>query len=136
MEIIITTNTMYLSSRSVVAEMAVYLQEVENKTLLEKLDWIYDIYGFHVSNNSYFLCYSQETIQKMFNRLRHYEGISFLSNNKKYNIEYNFFLDKTDEEFTYPTKCGPYKINKIRDLTVGLIVDFKKNGEKSKPVNN
>jgi phosphoglucomutase / phosphopentomutase len=60
--------------RSVVAEMAVYLQEVENKTLLEKLDWIYDTYGFHVSNNSYFLCYSQETIEKMFDKLRHFDG--------------------------------------------------------------
>ena len=54
--------------------MAVYLQEVENKTLLEKLDWIYDTYGFHVSNNSYFLCYSQETIEKMFDKLRHFDG--------------------------------------------------------------
>lgn len=50
----------------------------------------------------------------MFEKLRHYEST---------------------EEYTYPRQCGPYKIEKIRDLTVGLIVDFKKNGEKSKPVN-
>ena len=34
----------------------------------------------------------------------------------------------------YPETCGPYKIDKIRDLTAGLIVDFKKNGERSVPV--
>jgi hypothetical protein len=34
----------------------------------------------------------------------------------------------------YPETCGPYKIDKIRDLTAGLIVDFKKNGEISVPV--
>jgi hypothetical protein len=49
----------------------------------------------------------------MFEKIRHFEGI---------------------DEYTYPHQCGPYKIEKIRDLTVGLLVDFK-NGERSKPVN-
>ena len=31
-----------ISAESVVAEMAVYLNAVENKTLIEKLDWIYE----------------------------------------------------------------------------------------------
>jgi hypothetical protein len=36
----------------------------------------YKSYGYHVSNNSYFLCYEQENIQKMFHKLRHYEDLS------------------------------------------------------------
>ena len=51
----------------------------------------------------------------MFEKLRHYK-------------------DLNSEEYTYPETCGPYKIDRIRDLTAGLIVDFKKNGERSVPV--
>ena len=64
-----------ISAESIIAEMAVYLNAVENKTLNEKLDWIYETYGFHVSNNSYFLCYEQQNIDKMFRKLRHYENL-------------------------------------------------------------
>ena len=35
-----------ISAESVVAEMAVYLDSVENKTLLEQLDWIYETLVF------------------------------------------------------------------------------------------
>ena len=34
----------------------------------------------------------------------------------------------------YPTKCGPYKIDKIRDLTADLSIDLKNGGQRSKPV--
>ena len=57
----------------------------------------------------------KENIKKMFEKLRHYDGT-------------------TGEDYSYPRQCGPYKIDRIRDLTVGLLVDFKNNGERSKPV--
>jgi phosphoglucomutase/phosphopentomutase len=50
----------------------------------------------------------------MFERLRHYDSNS-------------------DEEFSYPQKCGRHRIDMIRDLTVGVIVDFKNGGVRSKP---
>jgi phosphoglucomutase/phosphopentomutase len=37
-----------ISAESVVAEMAVYLDSVENKTLLEQLDWIYETFGLNI----------------------------------------------------------------------------------------
>ena len=37
-------------------------------------------------------------------------------------------------QFKYPKKCGPYKIDKIRDLTADLSIDFKNGGALSKPV--
>lgn len=103
-----------VSAESVVAEMAIYLNDVENKRLSEQLDWIYENYGYHVSNNSYFLCYELHNINKMFHRLRH-------------------FKDLNSEEYSYPEYCGPYKIEKLRDLTAGLVVDFTKGGERTVP---
>lgn len=104
-----------VSAEATIAEMAIYLKEVENKTLSDQLDAIYDKYGYHVSNNSYFLCYEQENIRNMFNKLRHYSN------------------SVTDAEYTYPDKCGPYKIQKIRDLTADVTIDFTENGKISKP---
>ena len=31
-------------------------------------------YGYHLSINSYYLCYDPPTIKKLFNRLRNYDG--------------------------------------------------------------
>jgi len=103
-----------ITAEAIVAEMAVYLHEVEKKTLNDQLNAIYDKYGFHVSNNSYYLCYQKEITEKMFHRLRH-------------------FKDLTSEEYTYPEYCGPYKIRSIRDLTVSRTIDFSKNGEVTTP---
>ncbi len=50
----------------------------------------------------------------MFGRLRHFDSNS-------------------TEEYSYPDKCGRHRIDKIRDLTVGLVVDFKNGGVRSKP---
>lgn len=52
-------------------------------------------YGVHVSNNSYYLCYSPTTIKNIFNRIR------------------------TLDNGQYPSACGPYKLSGIRDLTAG-----------------
>ena len=50
----------------------------------------------------------------MFERLRHFDSNS-------------------SEEYSYPEKCGRHKIDKIRDLTVGILVDYKNGGTRSKP---
>ena len=71
-----------VSAEAVMAEMAIYLKEVENRSLDEQLSWIYTRYGFHTSNNSYFLCYEQENIKKMFERLRHYQN----ENDSEYSV--------------------------------------------------
>ncbi|RMZ95523.1 Glucose 1-6-bisphosphate, partial [Brachionus plicatilis] len=101
-----------ISAEAVASEMAVYLKEKENKTLNQQLDWIYEKYGYHVSNNSYYLCYEQENIVKMFEKIRHY--------------------DQNSKDLTYPKYCGRFKINKIRDLTSDVVIDFTRN-ERSKP---
>ena len=45
-------------------------------TFLEIFKLLFNSYGYHVSNNSYYLCYEQENIQKMFHRLRHFENLT------------------------------------------------------------
>uniref|UniRef100_G3MPT2 Phosphoglucomutase-2 n=1 Tax=Amblyomma maculatum TaxID=34609 RepID=G3MPT2_AMBMU len=77
------------------AQMAAYL-ETKNLTLTDQLGVLYDIYGYHVSNNSYYICHHQPTIKKMFERLRNFNGKN-----------------------TYPRNLGPYTIKNIRDLTTG-----------------
>ncbi|CAH1777659.1 unnamed protein product [Owenia fusiformis] len=85
-----------VSALSVIAELAVWLVE-KNSTLKQQLDSIYQTYGLHISNNSYFICHHQPTIDGMFNRLRNFEGTN-----------------------TYPKSCGPFSIKYVRDLTTGF----------------
>jgi phosphomannomutase len=64
-----------VSASAIVAEMAVYLNQHEERTLVQKLDWIYEQYGYHVCNNSYYLCYQPAMVEKMFKRLRHFHDL-------------------------------------------------------------
>lgn len=70
----------------------------DNRTLMSKLDEIFSIYGFHMSNNSYYICHDGNIIKKMFDRIRNFTG-----------------------KGTYPTGIlnGKYTISTVRDLTVG-----------------
>lgn len=77
------------------AEMAAYLNS-NGLTLSQKVKKIYERYGYHVSRNSYFICYDQPTITAMFERIRNYDGPN-----------------------TYPKACGPFAISGVRDLTTG-----------------
>ena len=59
--------------------------------------WIcFDRYGYHITKASYFICHDQNTIKKLFENLRNYDG----KNN-------------------YPKTCGKFEISGIRDLTTG-----------------
>lgn len=55
-----------------------------------------DRYGYHITKASYFICHDQNTIKKLFENLRNYDG----KNN-------------------YPKTCGKFEISGIRDLTTG-----------------
>ncbi|KJE89583.1 phosphoglucomutase [Capsaspora owczarzaki ATCC 30864] len=72
-------------------------------TLMQQLEALYLKYGYFASLNSYYLCYSQPTIQKIFQRIR------------------------KDEQ--YPTSCGGVAIRHVRDLTTGY--DNSKPGNKA-----
>lgn len=80
------------------AEMATYLAMEHNMTLYDKLQAIYKTYGYHVSNNSYYICHDQDVINKMFNRMRNFSGPD-----------------------TYPESVGNgrFVISEVRDLTTG-----------------
>lgn len=80
-----------------VAECASYLQ-TQGKTLIQQLEHIYETYGYHVSNNSYFICSDQNIINAMFDRIRNFNGPN-----------------------AYPTSVckGKYLIKSVRDLTTG-----------------
>ncbi|KYN37350.1 Phosphoglucomutase-2 [Trachymyrmex septentrionalis] len=81
-----------------VAELAAYLETI-GLTLSDKLEEIYEEYGYHINDNSYWICHEPDTIKMIFERLRNYSG-------------------KSD---TYPTGIlkGKYVITGIRDLTTG-----------------
>ncbi|KAJ9598204.1 hypothetical protein L9F63_011108 [Diploptera punctata] len=81
------------------AEMVSYLS-TKGMTLMDKLQDLYSTYGFHISNNSYFLCYEQPVIEHIFERLRNFSGSAD----------------------TYPTSLldGKYEIETVRDLTTGF----------------
>lgn len=81
-----------------VAELAAYLETV-GLTLSDKLQEIYTEYGYHISDNSYWICHEPDTIKMIFERLRNYSGKSN----------------------TYPSGIleGKYIITGIRDLTTG-----------------
>jgi phosphoglucomutase/phosphopentomutase len=70
----------------------------QKKTLSEKLEEIYNEYGYHVSRNSYFICHDGEKIKRIFERIRNISGPN-----------------------TYPSGIlgAKYKINTVRDLTTG-----------------
>lgn len=88
-----------VSAAAHLATMASYIAVKENATLGQKLDELYNTYGYHYSIASYFLCYDPKKIVKIFERIRNWEG-----------------------DATYPPFIldGKYKIKFVRDLTTGV----------------
>lgn len=78
-----------------VAEMAAFLSSI-GMSLRDKLDELFSKYGYHISNNSYFLCYEQPVIKNLFERLRTFTG----------------------QPNTYPESLlnGKYEVKFVRDL--------------------
>ncbi|XP_073990789.1 phosphoglucomutase 2 isoform X2 [Rhodnius prolixus] len=93
-----------VSAAVAVAELATYLYN-NGLTLTEKLAEIYNKYGHHLCDNSYFICHKPDVIRAIFNRLRNFQ--------EKCN---GFSLQ------SYP-EClvnGKYKVISVRDLTTGF----------------
>ncbi|XP_028276050.1 glucose 1,6-bisphosphate synthase [Parambassis ranga] len=84
-----------VSSAVVVAEMAAYLH-TKNLSLNQQLHNIYQTYGYHMSKTSYVICNDPPTIQKIFRRIRNFDG-----------------------EGSYPKTCGGVRIVHVRDVTTG-----------------
>ncbi|XP_035856956.1 glucose 1,6-bisphosphate synthase isoform X1 [Sander lucioperca] len=84
-----------VSSAAVVAEMAAYLHN-KQLSLKQQLHNIYQTYGHHVSKTSYVICNDPPTIQKIFSRIRNFDG-----------------------DASYPKTCGGVRIVHIRDVTTG-----------------
>eukprot|EP00743_Colponemidia_sp_Colp-15_P004496 GILK01004848.1.p1 GENE.GILK01004848.1~~GILK01004848.1.p1 ORF type:complete len:617 (-),score=128.04 GILK01004848.1:158-1951(-) len=82
-----------VSAAGAFAEMTVQLAR-QQITLSGKLEQLYQRYGYFVTQNRYFLCYSQPTIKKMFDNIR--------SNGQ------------------YLQTVGRFPIRFIRDLTTGF----------------
>lgn len=89
-----------ISAATHLATLCCYLKEIENITLTEKLNRLYEEYGYHCTNNSYYLCYEPEKIKKIFERIRNWNG---------------------QNQCYCPSICNAkYTITSIRDLTTGV----------------
>lgn len=88
-----------VSASAHLATLKSYLKDKENLSLCEKLDQLYELYGFHYSLNSYYLCYDPKKIEQIFEKIRNWKGT----------------------QGAYPKSVcdGKYKIRYIRDLTTG-----------------
>nr|UEK51467.1 Pgm-2a-like protein [Parasacculina yatsui] len=104
-----------ISAAVCVAQMARELYMVEGVTLLDRLHQLYEQYGHHLSNNSYYICYQPAVVTSIFERIRHWrEGPT---------------LDVADGggEWRYPAalETGPgetartVEVVSVRDLTTG-----------------
>nr|AAX47079.1 phosphoglucomutase 2 [Aedes aegypti] len=88
-----------VSAACQLATMVCYLKSTSNQTLSDKLNELYDIYGYHYAVTSYHFCYDPVVIERIFERIRTMEGV----------------------DCGYPKAIGDgqYKIESIRDLTTG-----------------
>ena len=75
------------------AEMAIYLNDVLHINCNERLNQLYEKYGYYATNNRYYFCYNPKTLESIFQEIR---------NGGK-----------------YCESIGPYKVKNIRDLTTG-----------------
>ncbi|RVE51871.1 hypothetical protein evm_003491 [Chilo suppressalis] len=85
-----------------VASLASHLYS-KGSTLVQQLDDLYAEYGFHVTQNSYYICHDSATIQKIFRRIRNYHGLG-----------------------QYPKKVGSCKIVYMNDLAAGIKIKDRK----------
>lgn len=61
-----------ISAGAHLATMTLYLNH-HGLTLIQQLQEIYQVYGFHICLNSYFICHDQEKIKRIFERLRNFK---------------------------------------------------------------
>uniref|UniRef100_A0A2M3Z383 Putative phosphoglucomutase/phosphomannomutase n=1 Tax=Anopheles braziliensis TaxID=58242 RepID=A0A2M3Z383_9DIPT len=86
------------------ATLACYLRATSNQSLADKLNELYDIYGFHCTIASYHFCYEPPVIERIFKRIRNMTS-----------------GDGIPKDASYPQAIanGRFKIANVRDLTTG-----------------
>ncbi|EPT05929.1 hypothetical protein FOMPIDRAFT_1033960 [Fomitopsis schrenkii] len=84
----------------VFAELVASLHE-QGKSASQHLQELYRRYGFFQTSNSYFICNDPPTIEKIFTRLRNYDGTG------------------TPGRPSYPKTIAGLTVTSVRDLTVG-----------------
>lgn len=109
-----------VSALGTFAQLAAKLYKNGTK-ISEYLDSLYKKYGYFSSANSYFICHEQETIDRIFNKMR-FGTVPQLD-------ETGRFAHKP----LYPTHIGEHKVANVRDLTLGYDTS-KKDGVPSLPV--
>ncbi|XP_073813716.1 phosphoglucomutase 2 [Musca autumnalis] len=90
-----------VSAATHLATMSCYLKETHGITLTEKLQEIYETYGYHCTNCSYLFCDKAPVIKRIFDRLRNFQN---------------------GQPNTYPKSIlnGEFAIANVRDLTTGV----------------
>eukprot|EP00043_Microstomoeca_roanoka_P008917 m.85512 g.85512 ORF g.85512 m.85512 type:complete len:598 (-) comp14428_c0_seq1:532-2325(-) len=96
-----------VNAAAVMAELCLSLA-AEGKTLVDCLDDLYKLYGYHCTYNSYFICREQTTIDAIFARIRH-------------------FVEPEAETMTYPTVVAGVQVLSVRDVTFGTDSAFPDN---------
>ncbi|XP_037087325.1 phosphoglucomutase-2-like [Pollicipes pollicipes] len=62
-----------ISAALAVAQLATFLSG-QGVSLAQHLDYIYDTYGFHTTNNSYYICHDPSVVRRLFERIRSLGG--------------------------------------------------------------
>lgn len=63
-----------ISAACHLATMCCYLRKYKQQTLTEKLTELYNVYGFHYTLNSYYICHDALVIAAIFERIRNFSG--------------------------------------------------------------
>lgn len=85
-----------VTAAAVVSDMANYVWEKEKRTLVQKLEDIYQTYGYHFSSNSYVTCTDAPKKAEMFRYIQ------------------------TKENGAYPKHIAGVAVHDVRDLSTGL----------------
>ncbi|CAJ0639676.1 13664_t:CDS:2 [Entrophospora sp. SA101] len=94
-----------VTALAVFAELTVQLKK-RGTTVSEYLDELYRRYGYFMGKNSYYVCHSPTTINKIFDKIRYDETSAKQTTDSKYPL-------------SYPTTLANYKVIYTRDLTIG-----------------
>ncbi|PVV00150.1 hypothetical protein BB559_000072 [Furculomyces boomerangus] len=109
-----------------VTAMACFVQlavHMDNKGLNTKdlLESLYSKYGYFVSDNYYYICYDNDKINAIFDRIRY--GSSHPSLQADLFPRTNFFYTDSGKTLRYPMEIGGSPVTYIRDLTIGFEVE-------------
>ncbi|KAJ3102159.1 Phosphoglucomutase-3 [Phlyctochytrium bullatum] len=92
-------------------------QHAKDLSMKSYLDSLYEKYGYHASNNHYFICRDPATIKRIFSKIRFGE----VGGPKEAFGRTTF--KKNGTVLRYPIEVGNVAVKSIRDLTVGFQVD-------------